>query len=218
MPYQIGDDKVKPVDQNVVDQPPPNPPVHQEPDNNGVLPVPNGGDSQNSPSSKLSTKSNSKVSLDGASPLKKSPTVTPESIRENVHIMPIPLPYKKLPDGVVQVKKGEGNNIEEIGDSFPNRYRNKIMENERVKEEEARRSEQAAAAVRIDEAEKDNGAHEELDFPIPAEERIREDPHHINNLGIVDNLRDDVQERAADADQNEQLEEEDGKSSYLPEN
>lgn len=197
----------------MADPPPQNAPsIHNEP-NEGVLPMPNGGDSKNSPSSKLPTKSSSRASLDGVMPLKKSFTVTPENIRDGEKLLPMPMPYKRLPDGVVDVSKKGENNLEEIRDSLPNRYRNNIIENERVNEEEAKKSEQAAA--RVEETEKDNGAHEELDFPIPGEEKQRKEYEHINNLGIVENLKDDVQERAADAEQNEQLEEEDGRFNLL---
>lgn len=187
------------MDQNVADQPPANPAVAD-----AVLPMPNNGDLA---SPKLPTKSSSQASLDRALPLRKSPTVTPESVKENFKM--IPLPYKKFPEGVVEVKN-ENDNLEEIGDSFPNRYRNELIENERANEEEAKKSEQAAA--RIEEAEKDNGAHEELDFPIQGnDEKVKLNNHHnINDLGIVANLRNDAQERVADVDQNEQLEEEDG--------
>lgn len=202
--YQIRDQK--PADQNVADQPPANSPQRNAA-NEGVLPIPQGSDSQNSPSSKLPTKGSSLASLDRALPLKKSPTVTPESIRNNIN--KLPFPYDRLPEGVVNVKKSEKNNLEEIGDSFPNRYRSNLMENERVNEEEAKKSEQAAA--RVEEAERDNGAHEELDFAAPEEEKVRLEPNHNNNMGLADNLRDAVQERAAEADQNEQLEEEDGR-------
>lgn len=190
--------------QGVADQPPQNPPVQNEP-NEAVLAMPNGGDLKNSPSSKLPPRSSSKASLDDALPVKKSFTVTPENIRQNDKF--VPMPYNRLPDGVVDVNKKSENNMEEIRDSLPNRYRNKIIENERVNEEEAKKTEQAAA--RVEEAEKDNGAHEELDFPVPGEDKMRKEYDHINNL--VDNLKDDVQERAAEADQNEQLEEEDGR-------
>lgn len=203
--YQIRDDKNKPADQNVADEPPAN--VHNEP-NEGVLPMPNGGDLQNTPSPKGPTRSSSKVSLDGAVPLGKAPTVTPESAKDQNRL---PIPYKRLPEGVVDVKKND--NLEEIGDSFPNRYRNELLENERANEEEAKKSEQAAA--KIEETEKDNGAHEELDFGLPGDDKIKIklDVHrNINDLGIADSLRNDAQERAGDVDQNEQLEEEDGKT------
>lgn len=193
----------------MVDQPLPNSIDHNNEINEAVLVMPNGADSQNSPSSKLPTKSSSKDILSRAVPLKKSFTVTPEN---NENVPPFPYPYKnKLPDGVVDTnRKKEKNNLEDIGDSFPNRYRNNIMENERVKEEEAKKSEQAAA--KIEEIEKDDGAHEELDFPVPGEEKIKLEHQHVNNM---DTLRDEVQERAADVDQNEQLEEEDGKFNLM---
>lgn len=190
----------------MADQPPAN--VRNEP-NEGVLPMPNGGDLKNTPSSKGPTRSSSKMSLDGALPLRKVPTVTPESAKENQNMLP--LPYKRLPDGVVDVKKNE--NLEEIGNSFPNRYRNEVLDSERANEEKAKRSEQAEA--KIEEIEKDNGAHEELDFGVAGDEKnkMNLDVHHnINELGIMDSLRNDAQERAGDVDQNEQLEEEDGKT------
>lgn len=151
-----------------------------------------------------STKSSSKAILEGALPLRKSPTVTPETaIKVNANALP--LPYKRQPSGVVDVKKGnENNNLEEIGKSLPNRYLSNIIENERANEEKAKRSEEVAA--KMEEVEQDNGAHEELDFP-PNEEKIKLDVHHINDMGIGDNLREDPQGKMAYVEQNE---EEDG--------
>lgn len=197
---QIFEDKNKPADQNVADQPPANndnpPHAPRNEPNEGVLPMPSG---QNAPS-KRPTRSSSKASLDEVLPLKKSLTVTPENAKEKFDMMP--LPYKKA-GGVVIPKK---DHLEEIQDAFPNRYRNEVLENERVNEEEAKKSEQAAA--RIEEAEKDNVAHEEIDFPAAPEDKIKlEGHHHINDLGIADGFKDDNQERVADP---EHFGEEDG--------
>lgn len=175
------------------------PPAHDndnlanEPNKN-VLATPNN-DNMKSISPAGSSKATSRASLDGARPI-GLPTVTPENAKRggNQHSQVLPIPYVKLPEGVVpvpskdldRVKKTEQedkNAIDnEINEALPNRYRNNIIENERANEERAEKSERDIKfKLKLDEAE--NAAHEVFDAPLVSKEKLRFDAHHINMLG-----------------------------------
>lgn len=177
------------------DEPPAHDNVVANEVNENVLAIPSNDNSKNiSPSGAVS-----KASLDGARPL-GVPTVTPEHSKQNfqANANVLPLPYAKLPEGVVPVPNKELDGVKktelddknaidnQVDEALPNRYRNNIIENERANEEKAEKSERdMKLQIKLDEAE--NAAHEVFDTPLLPNDKAKYDAHHINMLGIGNN-------------------------------
>lgn len=173
----------KPTQLNLTNNSPPKDNANIQNDNSeNVLAMPNGDSFKKVSPSGASLKASSKASLDGARPI-EIPTEGPQSSKKD----------SKLPEGVVPVPNNEMNVIkkpeteqknayDDINDALPNRYRNNIVQNEKVNEEKAERLERDMKLnVKLEEGDKENGANEIFD--APANEKNKFDAHHIDDLG-----------------------------------
>lgn len=181
------------------DQPPAHENVVANEANENVLATPSNDNSKNVSPSGMVSKAISKASLERARPL-GVPTATPEHSKQNFqqNAYVFPMPYAKLPDGVVPVPNKELDSVKktelddkntidnQVDEALPNRYRSNIIENERANEEKAEKSERdMKLQQKLDEAE--NAAHEVFDAPVPANDKAKFDAHHINMMGVGNN-------------------------------